>query len=172
MADSPDPERPPRAHRRPPMPPDTARHESAIEAAIARGDFDDLPGAGKPLDLPRQEDPDWWIKRKLEDDDIDRDALLPPVMLLRREAEALAETSRALLTEQDVREHLEDFNTRVLADRARNPLARMLAPTVDVEARVARWREEKVSTRDAPRTSGDHGASPRRRRWWVFGKRP
>lgn len=148
MADSPDPERSPhgRSHgpRRPPMPPDAARHESAIEAAIARGDFDDLPGAGRPLDLPRQEDPDWWIKRKLEDDDLDRDALLPPVMLLRREAETLSETSRSLPTEHDVREHLEDFNARVLADRARNPLARMLAPTVDVEERVARWRDEQA----------------------------
>ena len=33
---------------RPPMDRDVARVESAIEAAARRGDFDDLPGAGKP----------------------------------------------------------------------------------------------------------------------------
>lgn len=146
------------------MAPDTARHESAIEAAIARGDFDDLPGAGKPLDLPPQEDPDWWVKRKLEADDIDRDVLLPPVMLLRREAETLAETSRALLTEQDVRDHLEDFNARVLADRAANPLARMLAPTVDVEERVMRWHEERRRQQADMSTRADEGVESTERR--------
>ena len=28
--------------------------------------FDDLPGAGKPLDLPEKHDPDWWVKRLIE----------------------------------------------------------------------------------------------------------
>ena len=43
--------------------------ESAIQVAIRRGDFDDLPGAGKPIEgLGTHHDPDWWIRRKIEID--------------------------------------------------------------------------------------------------------
>ena len=33
--------------------------EAQIRAAQARGDFDDLPGKGKPLKLPDVHDPNW-----------------------------------------------------------------------------------------------------------------
>lgn len=138
------------------------RIENAIEAAIARGDFDDLPGAGKPLKLPSHDDPDWWVRQRLDDDDIDRDALLPPVVLLRREAEGLDASCQELPQEHQVREYLEDFNERVLADRARNPLARMLAPTVDVDERVERWRESRAA---APRPAPPE--APAARAGWL-----
>jgi hypothetical protein len=39
--------------------------EEAIAAAIERGDFDDLPGAGKPL--PRRDTgPGWWARQYVE----------------------------------------------------------------------------------------------------------
>lgn len=38
--------------------------ERQIREAIERGEFDHLPGAGKPLpDVDRQYDPAWWAKR-------------------------------------------------------------------------------------------------------------
>ena len=38
--------------------------EIAIQQALRRGDFDELPGSGKPLtDLGGVRDPDWWIRR-------------------------------------------------------------------------------------------------------------
>lgn len=41
--------------------------EQAIRDAIARGEFDRLPGAGRPLpDLDRTYDPDWWARRYLD----------------------------------------------------------------------------------------------------------
>lgn len=41
--------------------------ERSIREAMARGEFDHLPGTGKPLpDLDRQYDPDWWARRYLE----------------------------------------------------------------------------------------------------------
>ncbi len=41
--------------------------EQAIRDAIARGEFDHLPGAGRPLpDLDRTYDPDWWAQRYVD----------------------------------------------------------------------------------------------------------
>ncbi|MEK7251819.1 MAG: DUF1992 domain-containing protein, partial [Actinomycetota bacterium] len=41
--------------------------ERSIRDAIARGEFDNLSGTGKPLpDLDRQYDPDWWARRYVE----------------------------------------------------------------------------------------------------------
>ncbi|GAB2541354.1 DnaJ family domain-containing protein [Brachybacterium huguangmaarense] len=147
----------------------------AVDEAIARGDFDDLPGAGRPLDLPRVHDPDWWIRQRLRDEDLDRDALLPAGALLRREREAIGTTLEALDTEDQVRAYLEDFNARVLEDRRRNPIAVISAVPVDVEDRVERWRagsEERPAARLAQgRADGAAGTgrSPgaRRRSWWA-----
>ena len=40
--------------------------EFQIRKAMERGEFDNLPGAGKPLHLPDRHDPDWWVKRLIE----------------------------------------------------------------------------------------------------------
>src|SRR3954447_19709352 len=43
--------------------------------AMGRGDFDTLPGQGKPIeDLGSEHDPDWWVKKLVERENI---ALLP-----------------------------------------------------------------------------------------------
>lgn len=148
----------------PPMAPDQARLESAMEAAIARGDFADLPGAGKPLRLPETDDPDWWIKQRIAEDDVDRDALLPVVMLLRREYERRASTLVELRSEDAVREYAEDYSRRVREDRLRTPGARTLAPELDADAAVAQWRELRAAA--APADPAPTPPAPTRRRWW------
>ena len=58
--------------------------ENAIQQAIRRGEFDNLPGAGKPLEgLTGQHDPDWWIRRKIEREQLR--GLGPPALTLRVE---------------------------------------------------------------------------------------
>lgn len=152
------------------MDPGVARVESAIEAAARRGDFDDLPGAGKPLDLPDTHDPDWWINQRIASGDIDAEALLPVVVLLRKEYERRDETLAALPDEQAVREYAADFTERVHEDRRANPFQRMLAPAWDGDDAVARWRE--VRARSAPASSEEPAPpAPRRRRRWWFGRR-
>lgn len=38
--------------------------ENRIREAIEEGQFDDLPGSGKPIpDIDEPYDPDWWIKQ-------------------------------------------------------------------------------------------------------------
>jgi hypothetical protein len=154
------------------MAPDVARAESAIEQAVRRGDFDDLPGAGKPLDLPAAHDPDWWINQRIASGDIDRQALLPVVVLLRKEYEQRDETLAELPSAEAAREYAADFTERVHEDRRRNPFQRMLAPAWDPEDAARRWQ----AVRDAappspPDPSPPPAPPPRRRRWWRFGRR-
>jgi hypothetical protein len=58
--------------------------ENSIQQAIRRGEFDNLPGAGRPLqDLGGAPDPDWWIRRKIEREQLT--GLGPPALTLRTE---------------------------------------------------------------------------------------
>lgn len=54
--------------------------ENKILAAIEAGEFDNLPGFGKPSPLVDEPyDPQWWLRRKLEREEIqiDRRGFLP-----------------------------------------------------------------------------------------------
>ncbi|NLP83169.1 DUF1992 domain-containing protein [Microbacterium sp. CFH 90308] len=139
--------------------------EVAIQQAIRRGEFDDLPGAGKPLpDLGRHHDPDWWIRRKIETERLT--GLGPPALTLRVEERELSGRLDELAREEDVREALEDFNRRVI--EARRQLLGgppVVTPTRDVEAEVAAWR----ARREARIAQQETDAAAPRRRWWRRG---
>ncbi|MCP2636116.1 DUF1992 domain-containing protein [Microbacterium sp. HD4P20] len=119
--------------------------EVVIEQAIRRGEFDDLPGAGKPIpDLGRQHDPDWWIRRKIETERLT--GLGPPALTLRVEERELSGKLDELAREDDVREAVEDFNRRVI--EARRQLLGgppVVTPTRDVEAEVSAWRARRAT---------------------------
>jgi hypothetical protein len=117
--------------------------ETAIQQAIRRGDFDDLPGAGKPLPgLTGTHDPDWWIRRKIEREQLT--GLGPPALLLRTEDKELEERLDRLASEAAVREHLEGFNRRIVeARRQLQGGPPVVTPTRDIEAEVERWRERR-----------------------------
>jgi len=139
--------------------------ETAIQQAIRRGDFDDLPGAGKPLEgLSDRYDPDWWIRRKIEREQLR--GLGPAALTLRVEDRELTERLDALSREADVREVLEDFNSRVREARRQllggPPVVTALR---DVEAEVAGWRERREARAIAGQAR-DAEASAARRRWW------
>ena len=54
-----------------------------VRRAMERGDFDDLPGAGKPIEgLGAEHDPEWWLKQLIERERI---AVLPPALQLRKD---------------------------------------------------------------------------------------
>ncbi|HRW17392.1 MAG TPA: DUF1992 domain-containing protein [Dermatophilaceae bacterium] len=118
-----------------------------IREAAERGEFDNLPGAGKPLDLggpDAPEDPDWWVKAKLRREGLDPSSALPTALQLRKEAEGFPEVLRDVRSEAAVRELLEDYNRRVRLDRLRpavGHLPPMLARTVDVDAMVEAWKD-------------------------------
>ncbi|WP_314457545.1 DUF1992 domain-containing protein [uncultured Microbacterium sp.] len=141
--------------------------ETAIQQAIRRGDFDDLPGAGKPLpDLGGGHDPDWWIRRKIETEKLT--GLGPPALTLRVEHAEMAERLDAIAREPEVREAVEDFNRRVI-DARRQLLGGppVVTPTVDVEVEVAAWAARRRAREAA--ASAQAPVRRQRRRWFGRG---
>jgi hypothetical protein len=56
--------------------------ERQIREAQERGEFDDLPGAGKPLPgLTRDYDEMWWLRQLAEREHV---STLPPMLALRK----------------------------------------------------------------------------------------
>lgn len=125
-----------------------------VQRAIERGDFDNLPGAGKPLKLPDRHDPDWWLKQLIERENIS--GVAPPAIMLRTEDAQLDGTLDDEPNEDAVRRTLEDFNRRVVA--ARRQLQGgppVVTPTRDVDAEVERWRERRRARAQARRSHAD-----------------
>jgi hypothetical protein len=151
--------------------------EKAIREAQERGEFDNLPGAGKPLHSlgnPEVEDPDWWVKRLVERENLDMSGAMSPSMALRKESAGFPESLLDLRTEESVRVVLEDFNRRVKQDRLRpgvGNLPPLLARTVDVDDLAAQWHAVRAATTDSAAsepTAAPAGAAPARARGsWV-----
>jgi hypothetical protein len=140
--------------------------ENAIQQAIRRGEFDDLPGAGKPIPgLGESHDPDWWIRRKIESEQLT--GLGPPALRLRVENAELDARLDALSNEPDVRDALEDFNLRIV--EARRQLLGgppVVTPTRDVDAEVTAWRERRAARIAAQAQAKTDAAARRRSPWW------
>jgi len=141
--------------------------ETAIQQAIRRGEFDDLPGAGKPLEgLGDRHDPNWWIRRKIQTEQLT--GLGPPALRLRVEHAEFEDRVDALPREQDVREYVEDFNRRVIeARRQLQGGPPVVTPTRDPDEVADGWRERR-----AARTPPPAPEPPRRRRWSLGRRRP
>jgi len=112
-----------------------------IERAMARGEFDNLPGAGKPLP-PLDPDPNWWLKRLIERENIT--GVLPEALQLRKDDAELDARLDELASETRVRDELETFNRRVVNARRQlqggPPVTTALR---DVDAEVAAWRARR-----------------------------
>jgi hypothetical protein len=119
--------------------------EVAIQQAIRRGDFDNLPGSGKPLrNLQQAYDPNWWIRQKIERENIT--GLGPPALTLRTENAGLDERVDAAASETTVRDILEDFNKRVIeARRQLQGGPPVVTPTRDIDDEVTRWRDRRTA---------------------------
>ena len=118
--------------------------ERQIREATERGEFDNLPGAGKPIaDLDKPHDELWWVKQKLRREHL---SWLPPTIALRKEAEeALLAASRAG-SEDQLRRLVADINRKILEGNrkaASGPPLNLMP--FDVERVVRTWRERRAS---------------------------
>ena len=113
--------------------------EQRIREAQEAGEFDRLPGFGKPIPgLDEPHDENWWVKRKLEREQI---SALPPALEIRRDKEKTLSSLAAIGNEFEARQTLLDLNERIRKahfSAVWGPPADTLP--VDVEAEVDRWR--------------------------------
>jgi hypothetical protein len=142
--------------------------EHQIRTAAERGDFADLPGAGKPL--PKRDGPEdtyaWalaWARRQEPDA-----SFLPPSLALGRERDDLPRRLAGLTSEERVRAAVREFNDRVAA-AWRQPLdgPPLVVRMHDEEERVAEWWAHRPPPAAAPPPVSE---PPVRRAWWRRGR--
>lgn len=121
------------------------RFESLIEARIREarenGEFDDLPGAGRPI--PGRGEPydeNWWLKQMMRREDLG-EVTLPPSLKLARDIERVNERAGKLRSEQRVRETVAELNERIEEYHRRPTEPYIKAKPVDADEVVRLWRE-------------------------------
>lgn len=114
-----------------------------VRQAIERGEFDDLPGRGKPIeDLGPSHDPDWWVKKLIEREQIT--GVLPAALQLRKDDLTLRDELDREYSEEQVRKMLQDFNRRIVeARRQLQGGPPVVTPLRDVDAEVHAWRDRR-----------------------------
>ena len=113
-----------------------------IRRAEERGEFDDLPGAGRPIpDLDKPFDEMWWVKDKLRREGL---SYMPPSIALRKEAQDALEAARGASSEAEVRAIVSELNDRIRAANRRGIQgpSLMLLP-YDVDRIVRDWRRRR-----------------------------
>lgn len=119
--------------------------DKQIHDAERRGEFDHLPGAGKPLpkDLEASYDELWWVRRKMAREGL---AVLPPALALRKEAEDALEAAYAAPSERIARKIIEDVNVKIRDMMFKPPPGPPLGKKpYDVDEVVRQWRERRAA---------------------------
>ena len=126
--------------------------DQQIADAEKRGVFDNLPGAGKPLNLKPGDDEDYgeaWIRDYARREGVPPEEFLPTPLKLRKEAERLAETVEQMPSEDEVRSVVSDLNRRI-AQWRRVPVGPPIyVRLVNSDEMAARWRQAQAATRPA-----------------------
>jgi DnaJ-like protein len=110
-----------------------------IREGMERGEFDDLPGHGKPLrDLDRARDEMWWVKDKLRRESV---SYLPPTLAVRKDLDDARARIAVTESEAVVRDIVAEINARIVAvnSRVTDGPPSTLVP-LDVEQVVEDWK--------------------------------
>ena len=113
-----------------------------IREGMERGEFDGLPGHGKPIrDLDQPRDELWWVRDKLRREDAQ---FLPPTLAQRKEVEDARERIAAVTAESEVRAIVAKINERIVKVNSRataGPPSTVVK--LDEEHVVRQWREAR-----------------------------
>jgi hypothetical protein len=112
--------------------------DKQIREGQERGEFDDLPGHGKPLEDIDRRDELWWVRAKLRRENV---SYSPPALSLRREVDEAFERIALATSEEQVRRLISEINERI---RYVNSHTISGPPTtigvLDVDDVVEKWR--------------------------------
>ncbi|MEU6812190.1 DUF1992 domain-containing protein [Streptomyces sp. NPDC046831] len=129
--------------RKPPGVPFESFVDKQIRDAQARGEFDRLPGAGRPLPDESAYDELWWVKRKMAREGM---SVLPPTLALRKEAEDALTAAYAAPSEQAVRKIITEINSKILDMMLKPPPGPPLGlKRYDVEQVVTDWHNRRAT---------------------------
>jgi hypothetical protein len=158
--------------------------DQQVADAERRGVFDNLPGAGKPLNIrPQAADGDYgqaWLRDYARREGVAAEEMLPAPLRLRREVERLAEAAGEFRSEAEVREAAADLNRRIVEWR-RIPLGPPVhVRLVNADDLVARWRAARAARAARPAAARPAEPEPepppgrprRRRHWRARGEAP
>ena len=121
--------------------------EQRIQAAQADGQFDNLPGFGKPIPgIDEPHDDLWWVKDKLKREQL---SSLPPALAIRLDVQNTLARLQDLPSESDVQRELAALNDRI----RKASFAITWGPSVDVQPLtdaeinelVAAWQSDKAT---------------------------
>jgi hypothetical protein len=158
--------------------------DQQIADAEKRGVFDNLPGAGKPLELKPDGGADYgqaWMRDYARREGVSSEEFLPAPLRLRREIERLAQAVGDLRSEDDVREIVGDLNRRILQWRRVPVGPPVFVPLVHMDDMVGRWRAAQaarqpgapahVPPNTAPATPSPLSPPPPARTRWLRRRR-
>ena len=158
--------------------------DQQIADAEKRGVFENLPGAGKPLNLKPSGDGDYgaaWMRDYARREGVSPEEMLPPPLKLRREIERFADSVGELRSEAEVREIAGDINRRIVEWRRIPEGPPVHVPLVKTDEMVARWHAAQATRPSAAVAPGaeappqppesrkpqaSHPDGPGRPRWW------
>jgi hypothetical protein len=113
-----------------------------IKRARERGEFEDLPGSGRPLpDLDSPFDELRWVKNKLRREQL---SYMSPSVALRRQLHDTLQAASSAASEAEVRKLIAEINERIREANGkgiRGP-SLMLTP-IDAERVVREWRRRR-----------------------------
>jgi hypothetical protein len=110
-----------------------------VREATERGEFDNLPGAGKPIpNLRKPFDELWWVKDKLRREGL---TYMSPSVALRKEAYNAREAALSARSEAHVRQIIDRINEKIRdANRNGIPGPPLMLVPYDVERIIGEWR--------------------------------
>ena len=116
--------------------------ERRIREAQEQGEFDNLPGAGKPIpDLNTCHDPNWWVKKLIKRENLN---VLPDTLAARLDVERGLERVWSCRFERDARKLVALLNSKILqvnSQGASGPSANL--SLLDTDAVLKEWRNRR-----------------------------